>query len=276
MEIPFRLKKSLSQNFLTNTHVPEKMADAARVSEGDTVLEIGPGAGALTRTLLERGAKVIAVEADLRAIASLRDTFGTEMEAGRLTVHHGDIRGVSLETLDLPCTQYKVVANIPYHLSGILFRLLLSSACHPSTLVFLIQKEVAVRIASLPHPRQQQTRDAKESLLSLSVKAYGMPTYIDTVGRNNFKPQPRVDSAIIAISDITKNRFTELDETFFFEILHLGFGQKRKQLLGNLSKRFSREKLREIFSLLHIREDVRAEDLSIDTWISLGIALQKA
>jgi len=264
MDIPFTLKKSLSQNFLTNTHVPEKMADAGDISTKDTVLEIGPGAGALTRVLLARAARVIAVEADLRAVEVLRETFNAEVEQGTLVIHHADMRDVPLENLGLPCGEYKVVANIPYHLSGILFRLLLSSTCQPSTLVFLIQKEVAARIA----------RDPKESLLSLSVKAYGTPTFIGTVGRNNFKPQPRVDSAIIAVNNITKKRFTTLNEAFFFELLHLGFGQKRKQLLGNLRKRFSREVLLTTFASLNIKEDIRAEDIDIETWITLGTALQ--
>jgi 16S rRNA (adenine1518-N6/adenine1519-N6)-dimethyltransferase len=220
----FEHKKSLGQHFLNSDYVPRHLCDAANLNEGDTVLEIGPGTGVLTKEILKRGARVIALEADPRAIESLEETFADEIGNGKLIIHHHDARIIEPEQFGLKNQTYKVVANIPYYISGLLFRSLLQTNCQPQTLVFLVQKEVAARIA----------RDKKESLLSLSVKVFGTPTYICTVKRGHFTPPPAVDSAIIAIHGISKQKLATIPETRFFEILHYGFGQKRKQLLGIL------------------------------------------
>lgn len=255
----FEAKKSLGQNFLTSDVVPKWMCDAAGDLAGKTVLEIGPGTGALTKEILARGAQVIAVEADTRAIEALTKTFTDEIQANTLTIHHLDARLLTPETLGLTDHTYICIANIPYYLSGFLFRTLLESMCQPATLVFLVQKEVAERIA----------RDKKESILSLSVKAFGKPRYVKTVSRGHFKPQPKIDSAIIAISAISRNNFTTITPNDFFSLLHLGFGQKRKQLLGNLSKQYDRPKIQEIFTALSIEEQVRAEDVPLEKWLAL-------
>lgn len=252
-------KKSLGQHFLNNEHVPKLMADAAQVSEGDTVLEIGPGTGVLTRELLARGANVVAIEADRRAIESLEQSFEAEIMAQKLIIFHSDIRNDDLSVFGVSEHGYKVVANIPYYLSGRLFRTFLESNLQPSDLVFLVQKEVAERIV----------RDKKESLLSLSVKAYGEPAYIKTIKRGNFTPPPKIDSAIIAVSHISHKHFETVDERLFFKILHLGFASRRKQLLGNLSGEYDRALLMQIFSTCNLQHNVRGEDLSIEKWLNL-------
>lgn len=259
----FAHKKSLGQHFLNNPHIPRRMADAAAIQKGDTVVEVGPGTGVLTRELLKRGAHVLALEADERAIHALQDTFSDEITAQKLTIFHTDVRTFDLSTLTVEDRAYKVVANIPYYLSGKLFRDFLTAATQPSCLVFLVQKEVARRIA----------RDPKESLLSLSVKAFGTPRYVGTVSRGNFSPPPQVDSAIIAIDAISRKNFTELDEAWFFELLHLGFAAKRKQLVGNLTQAFDRELLLHTFSTIGLEANVRGEDLDINTWLTLARTL---
>lgn len=255
----FETKKSLGQHFLNNQNIPRLMADAGKVEAGDVVVEVGPGTGVLTHELLKRGAHVIALEADLRAIASLNETLSSHVSAGELTILHSDVRTLELGTLGIEEHAYKVVANIPYYLSGRLFRLFLETDVQPKTLVFLVQKEVAERIC----------RDPKESLLSLSVKAYGEPKYVKTVPRGNFTPQPKVDSAIVSVSSISHSRFKEVNETFFFEVLHKGFGSRRKQLLGNLSQAFDRKELTRIFSRCGISLSTRGEDLGIEEWLIL-------
>lgn len=259
----FKTKKSLGQHFLNNPRIPKRMADAADLQKGEVVLEIGPGTGALTRELLSRGALVIAVEADIRAIESLRTSFQREIGGGQLRLIHGDVRTVNLFALGLRPRAFKIIANIPYYLSGILFRTLLESETYPTTIVFLVQREVAVRIA----------RDKKASLLSLSVHVFGEPRYIQTVAPGNFTPPPRVDSAILAIDHITHERFTTIDREHFFNILHLGFGSKRKQLIGNLTKILERETLEHIFETLGIPKNVRGEDLDLEMWVHLVEAI---
>lgn len=257
---PFPAKKSLGQNFLTNPKVAENIAKSADIVPGCTVLEIGPGTGMLTRALLQEGARVVAVEADIRAVALLHDTFAEEIATQKLTVLHQDIRTVSLESLPLP-TKYSVVANIPYYLSGMLFEKMLGSTHQPETLVFLVQKEVAERIA----------RSKKESILSLSIKVYGVPTYVGTVSRGNFQPQPGVDSAILKISHISKKNFPNVDaETNFFRVLKTGYKARRKHLLGNLTELLPRTQLMAIFAYMALPLDVRGEDMPSDTWIALA------
>ncbi len=260
----FKHKKSLGQHFLTTDIVPKWLCEAAAVDADETIVEIGPGTGALTRALLAASGRVIGLEADIRALEILQESFTQELTTGQLTLHHYDVRQLNPATFDFGTDHYKVVANIPYYLSGHLFRVFLETDKQPDRIVFLVQREVAKRATT------SLDRTEKESLLSLSIKAYGTPTYIRTVGRGHFAPPPRVDSAIIAITDISKQNFANLDEQLFFQILHLGFGQKRKQLLGNLSVRWSREILTAVFSKLGLPLHVRAEDLPLNTWLSLG------
>jgi len=244
--------------------VPTWMCDAAELTPDDVVVEIGPGTGVLTKEILARGATVIALEADTRALEALESTFAEEITKGKLILQHTDVRSLDLHTLPLITTQpFKVVANIPYYLSGLLFRMFLESSIQPTDLVYLVQKEVAKRIVT------DLKRGEKESLLSLSVKAYGTPQYVKTVTRGHFTPPPKVDSGVIAIRNITKDNFIDIEESLFFNILHIGFGQKRKQLLGNLSKHYDREVLTHIFSTLDIPVSTRAEDVPLAKWLTL-------
>ncbi len=262
-KIPYiEAKKSLGQHFLNNSRVPELMADAGDVKKGDIVLEIGPGTGVLTRELLKRGAHVIAIEADQRAILVLEGDFKDEIVAQKLVIIRNDVRKVDLKALGLRPSAFKIIANIPYYLSGMLFRIFLESNIQPTDLVFLVQREVAERIA----------RDKKESLLSLSVKVFGDPRYVKTIGKGNFTPSPKIDSAIIAISNISNQKLDDAGVTReqFFGILHEGFKSKRKQLLGNLSQTYPRELLTHIFSTLVLPLDVRGEDLSLEIWLKLS------
>lgn len=261
----FKPKKSLGQNFLNNPHVPRRMCEAGEVKAEDVILEIGPGTGALTKELLALGAKVVAVETDVRAIEILREKFSDEIKSGQLQIFSTDDKKIDFSTLPLKEHEYKVVANIPYYLSGLLFRQLLSGECQPSLLVFLIQKEVAARIA----------RDQKSSLLSLSVAVFGDPTYICTVKRGNFTPAPKIDSAIIRVANISRDKLDGLEAGEFFELLHLGFGQKRKQLRANVGAAFGRPHVEASLTALNLPLTVRAEDIDLETWLKLAKLLLK-
>jgi len=253
-------KKSLGQNFLRGEVVPKWLTEAAQVVSADTVLEIGPGEGALTSVLLKTGAKVIALETDKRLIAILEETFAEEINKKQLRLIEGDARHLEPTKLGLVAGQYKIVANIPYYLSGFLLRTCLENECQPNTLVFLMQKEVVERVA----------RARKESLLSLSVKAFGEPKYIKTVTKGHFIPPPKVNSAILAVTDISMKNFPNQPAVeHFFNILHLGFAQKRKQLFGNLSQAYDKEMLAAMFSTLGLATTIRAEDISLPVWLML-------
>jgi 16S rRNA (adenine1518-N6/adenine1519-N6)-dimethyltransferase len=256
----FTHKKSLGQNFLTSDVVPKWLTEAGEVTSIDTVLEIGPGTGALTSVLLSTGAKVIAIEADVRTIPILEEKFATAISTKQLTLIHGDARTLDVATIGLKHHTFKVVANIPYYLSGFLLRCLLESTTQPTILVFLMQKEVVERIA----------REPKESILSLSVKVFGEVKYIKTVTRGHFNPPPKVDSAILQVKNIDSSRFANKNEQdLFFTLLHLGFGQKRKQLQANLSPIYGKTAVATALSSLNIKSDARAETLILDKWVEL-------
>lgn len=236
-----------------HARIAERIADAAALPPDAVVLEVGPGRGILTRALLARAKKVIAVETDSELVALLKIEFAQEIEDGRLQLIHADIRRFDLTTLP---SGYRVVANIPYYLTGELFRMLLESDAQPNALTLLVQKEVAERIA----------RSKKESIVSLSVKVYGEPAYEFTVKRGAFNPAPKVDSAILSVRNISRKRFaSRAQEKRFFDLVHAGFAHKRK---------FVRSNLREIgvdpTLLSTIPEKARAEDLPLSTWLALA------
>lgn len=262
-------KKSLGQHFLTSNVVPTWMCDAADLQEGDVVLEVGPGTGVLTREILKRGASVVALEADIRAIDALKESFADEIKQKKLVLYHTDVRKLDLRMInEVRDHSFKVVANIPYYLSGHLFRTFLESNIQPKSLVFLVQKEVAKRMT------EDISRGGKESILSLSVKVYGTPLYVKAVSKGHFTPPPKIDSAIVLVQNITRDNFVDIDPALFFKLLHLGFGQKRKQLLGNLSKQYERNTLTNIFSTLSLPVSIRAEDVPLEKWLSLTAALK--
>ena len=254
-------KKSLGQNFLNSPGAIVKMIAGADVQAGDVVIEVGPGKGVLTRALLEAKATVTAIEKDDRLIAVLNETFAQEITSKKFTLVHGDALLIDPATLGVKEHQYKVIANIPYYITGAFFKKYFSEVIQPSTMVVMVQKEVAERVMA---------RDNKESILSISIKVYGVPHYVATVVRGSFFPTPNVDSAILAVTGISKNNFVGISEDRFFEILKTGFAHKRKKLLGNLRELFSQDALITLFKTCSLSEDIRAEDLSLDQWVALA------
>ncbi|MEX0918949.1 MAG: 16S rRNA (adenine(1518)-N(6)/adenine(1519)-N(6))-dimethyltransferase RsmA [Candidatus Paceibacterota bacterium] len=218
-------KKSLGQHFLTSDKILTDIAEAGEINPGETILEIGPGRGALTEKLITAGGKVVAVEKDRDLIPFLTTKFASAVKTGQLNIVEGDILDFKPEK-ELPTGDYKIIANIPYYLTGQFFRRFLQTKRQPSLIVALVQKEVADRIIATA---------GRESLLSISVKVYGRAKRLKTVPAGAFHPPPKVDSAIIKITDINKNYFTDINEETFFAIIKQAFGQKRKQLKNNLS-----------------------------------------
>ncbi len=250
-------KKSLGQNFLMHRQTAERIVEASGVTENDTVLEIGPGTGMLTRALLSKAKKVIALEADFELIPKLEAEFATEIETGRFELISGDARAFEPKTIK---ESYILVANIPYYITGELIRKFLTTKHKPASITFLVQKEVAVRIA----------RTKKESLLSLSVKAFGTPVYRFTVPRGAFYPAPNVDSAVLSITDIHTPFSSDAVEAQFFAVLHAGFAHKRKQLAKNLEEVFSKESVTNALASAKISRTIRAEDVPLLSWITLA------
>lgn len=249
----FGAKKSLGQHFLNEQSILKTVIEAANLTVKDTVLEIGPGTGVLTSALLAAGARVIAVEKDDRLIPILEQKFAAAGKQRQLKLIHADI--LKFKTYKLPVTSYKLIANIPYYLTGQLLRQFLSGDHQPTLAVLMLQKEVAERIVA---------KNERESILSISVKAYGQPHYLETVRAASFRPRPKVDSAIVSIDKISRDNFREVNETKFFEILKRGFAGKRKMLKNNLAVRS------ETLAACRIEERARAENLTLEQWLCLA------
>ncbi len=242
----------LGQHFLTGQWAARKLAEAVGVRPGETILEIGPGKGALTRELLATGSRVVAIEKDEALVKRLQETFAQEIRNGQLTVVSGDIRNFDPSSLGA----YIVAANIPYYITGEIIRKFLETATPPRALALLVQKEVAQRIAT----------DAKESILSLSVKAYGRPKLVAKVPRGNFSPPPSVDSAILLVDNISKKFFDGISEKAFFDCLHAGFASRRKFLANNLGVKFGKTETARALAACDINAKARAEDVPLEKW----------
>jgi 16S rRNA (adenine1518-N6/adenine1519-N6)-dimethyltransferase len=161
------------------------------------------------------------------------------------------------------------VANIPYNITGAILEKFLSAEHQPRSMVLLVQKEVAERIVGYRRHRVS-TVGTKESILSISVKAYGTPSYVETVLAGSFAPAPKVDSAIIKIEGISKDFFANFTEKAFFTLLQAGFQSKRKKLSSNLSKIYPKETVLEAFQKLELDENTRAEDVALQIWKKLA------
>jgi 16S rRNA (adenine1518-N6/adenine1519-N6)-dimethyltransferase len=244
-----RPNKDLGQHFLVDRDSLEAIIDAASPRSDDTVLEIGPGLGVMTRPLTRRSGKVIAVETD----AVLADLLKRDAP-DNLEVVEKDI--LKFDTQALP-SGYKVIANIPYYLTSKIFRLFIESSNPPSVMSVLIQKEVAERITAQP---------GKMSVLALSVQYYGRPEITKIVERHKFWPAPKVDSAVVRV-EITGPAFPS-DPQRLFRLIKAGFGEKRKQLKNALAGglNMSSELALTVIARAGLESTVRAQELSLNDW----------
>ena len=249
--------KRLGQHFLINKNVVADILRAGEVSKGDIVLEIGPGKGILTEALAQKAKKVIAVEKDKKLVEYLKEKMSEYLN---IEIIHGDILKIFNFQFSIfkQIPKYKIIANIPYYITSRFLRLFLSnSKLRPKLMVLMIQREVAERIVA---------RDGKESLLSLSVKAYGNPKIIKTVKRGDFFPPPKVDSAIIKVTIPDTNlRILTNDTNKTESILSLArqaFQQKRKMLRHSLGKNIPEK-----------YQNKRPEELKLEDWKSIYLFL---
>jgi len=229
----------------------------------DSVLEIGPGLGSLTRYLAISAKEVVAVELDKNLLPPLKAILSPYQN---IRLIHGDILKLSPKDLNLE-NDYIVVANIPYYITSAVIRHLLESESKPRRIVLTVQKEVAQRICAGP---------GDMSLLALSVQVYGKPRIAATISANAFFPAPKVDSAVL-VADIYPSPLIEEDllETFF-KLIKAGFSQKRKTLRNSLSSglHISPAEAAELLTDANIDPQRRAETLSIEEWQRLS-ELQK-
>ena len=254
------------QNFLINPEVIKRLLQAAALSDQDIVLEVGPGLGILTESLVKQVKQVVSVELDQKLFGILKAKF-TDIK--NLKLVNDDILNFSPETYNLMPAAYKVVANLPYNISSVFLRKFLTTPNRPSSMTLLLQREVAKRICEKP---------GQLSLLAISVQLYGQPEIIGSVSRENFWPIPEVDSAILKISDIrdqksVDNFFTgKVSENYFWQIVKIGFSSKRKQLQNNLASglHISATEAKKLLNQANFDPKIRAQNLSVDNWLKLA------
>ncbi|MCL4437645.1 16S rRNA (adenine(1518)-N(6)/adenine(1519)-N(6))-dimethyltransferase RsmA [Patescibacteria group bacterium] len=266
-------KKHLGQHFLKNKAKLRKIVDALELKRGDVVVEIGPGRGALTFPLAEKckelDCKIIAIEKDKELASELKEKF---KDNKNVEIIEGDaLKEIKSQISNLK--NVKIVGNIPYYITGYLFRIIGELERKPFLIVLLIQKEVAERVCAKP---------PKMNLLAASVQFWAEPKIIGYVSRKDFSPAPKVDSAIIKLSP--KCSFSHSQECWneqnkqnadnYYQFIKVLFRQPRKTAVNNISKfknlNMTKEKLVEKLAGLGIKENARPQDLSVEQIIALS------
>ena len=256
---PPRAKKSLGQNFLVDGRVRAKIVDAADISPDDTVLEIGPGRGFLTKALAERGCRLIAVELDDALIPRLAETFA---DYGNVEIVHADARTVDVDSLVGTETAYKVVANLPYYAATPIVRRFLERHRKPAMLVVMVQREVG---------REMAARPGKMGILSVATQVYGSPRIVASVPPKAFRPSPNVTSAVVRI-DVYSEPAVKFDSAEkFFTLVRAAFSAPRKQIHNSLKNGLDvdPDAIMPLLRNAGISPTRRAQTLSIDEWKTL-------
>lgn len=255
--------KSKGQNFLINQDVITEIVGAAKLKNTDLVLEIGPGLGILTESLIKNAKKVISIELDKKLFGFLQLKFKS---AKNLELINEDALKFSPQQNGLQ--DYKIVANLPYNITSNFLKKFLTDVARPRSMTLLIQKEVAQRVCA---------KAGGMSLLSVSVQLYGQPKIINLVGSNNFWPKPEVDSAVLQISEIKSSKEVDkflsgISEKEFWRIAKIGFSSRRKQLHNNLSAglKLSSEEVKKLLKKANFDPQVRAQSLTVADWVKLA------
>ena len=253
-------KKSLGQHWLYDESIIKSIIDQAKLTDNDTVLEIGPGLGTMTKQLVAEAGEVLAVEYDEQLASELPQRVVAE----NLQVQQADV--LDFDFTALPAG-YKVVANIPYYLTSHLIRRLLESNNKPAIIVLLIQQEVAERIVAAP---------GQMSLLSISAQHYALVRLGPFVAAEHFEPPPKVDSQVVILTP--KERPHMIDQRQFFKLVKAGFGEKRKKLRNSISGGLGVEKelVASTLEELQLNPNVRAQELSLEQWYKLYEHLEHA
>ena len=263
----FRFQKRYGQNFLIDSHILEKIIEAAEITKEDMVLEIGPGIGTMTQYLAEHAREVVAVEIDKTLIPILEDTLSAY---DNVTVINEDILKVDIEALAREKNgnrPIKVVANLPYYITTPIIMGLFESHTPLASITIMVQKEVADRMQAGPG-----TKDY--GALSLAVQYYAKPEIMMNVSPSCFIPKPNVGSAVIRLTRYEQNPVQVKDEDFLFSLIRAAFGQRRKTLVNSLTNAsflsVSKEAILRALSEMGISETVRGEALTLEEFAKLS------
>ena len=261
----FYFKKKWGQNFLLNQNLLSRIAAAAALKPGDSVVEIGAGAGTLTKILAQSGAKVLAIEID----PSLLPVLNENLDGYDVTIIRGDVLKLDLDKLTAENGlqwPYKIVANLPYYITTPIIMNILENEYHVDLMVMLLQWEVAIRLTA-------QAGNKEYGASTLTVQYYTEPKILFKVPRQFFKPVPEVDSAVLLLERLVQPRVKVKNEKLMFKIIKAAFGQRRKMLLNALTAvnpKLKKEQLPEVLEKAGIEGQRRGETLSLEEFARLA------
>lgn len=263
----FSFQKKFGQNFLIDTHVLDKIIQAADIGKDDLVLEIGPGIGTMTQYLAEAAGKVVAVEIDKNLIPILEETLGSY---DNVRILNEDVLKVDIRKLvreENEGKPIKVVANLPYYITTPIIMGLFEEHIPMVSITVMVQKEVADRMQTGPGSKDY-------GALSLAVQYYALPYLVANVPPNCFMPRPKVGSAVIRLTCHDRPPVEVKDERLMFDIIRASFNQRRKTLANGLNNSekldFSKEMIIEAIERLGKGPGVRGEVLSLEDFASLS------
>lgn len=256
----FKFKKSLGQNFLIDKNFVDKIVDAAEI-ENQNVLEIGPGIGTITYEMAKLAKKVVAIEIDQTLIPILEENLG---EFENTKVINEDILKVDLKKLvkeEFNGESFKVVSNLPYYITTPIIEMLITTGIACNDMTIMVQKEVAERMVA--------SESSKEySSLSVFIKFYTDAKVVINLPKSVFMPQPKIDSTILNLK--LRLYDDKVNQDMLFKLVRAGFNKRRKTILNSLSDVVAKDDLKLAFEKLNLAENLRAENLSLDDYISLA------
>ena len=268
----FVFQKKYGQNFLIDTHVLDKIINAAKITEDDFVLEIGPGIGTMTQYLASKAREVFAVEIDKALIPILEDTLS---EYKNVTILNEDILKVDIRKLAEEHNQgrpIKVVANLPYYITTPIIMGLFEEDVPVESITVMVQKEVADRMQTGPGSKDY-------GALSLAVQYYASPYIVANVPPNCFMPRPKVGSAVIRLSRHEKPPVNVKDSRLMFRIVRASFNQRRKTLVNGLKNaqdlNFTKEEIERAVSACGFPVGIRGEALTLQNFADLANCLSE-
>jgi len=270
----FRIKKGLGQNFLIDGNIIRKIVDAVEPGLADTVVEIGPGLGALTRSLSARAGQVLAVEIDRNLIPVLEETMAG---LDNVYIFESDALKTDFDSLVNKAdrgntSRYKVAANLPYYITTPLIMHLLEKHSAINRIVVMVQEEVARRLTARPDTPEY-------GALTVAVNFYARAEMVFRVPRTVFIPRPEVDSAVVRLEVRATPAVLVKNKKVFFALVRAGFQQRRKTLLNAVSctdKRLSKEMWLDVFQQADIDPGRRGETLSLGEFARLADAYTNA
>ena len=258
----FRFNKQFGQNFITDQNLLRAIVDDAKITKDDVVVEIGPGAGTLTKEIAKKAKEVFSFEIDNNLAPILNETL---QDCPNSTVIFKDFQKVDDEQLIqlLNNREYKVVANLPYYITTPIIMKFIESTYPPKSITVMVQKEVAERLKS-------NAVTSEIGAISLSIALYGDVEMTRVVSRKMFMPEPNVDSAVIRID--MQNKYDNIDKKPVKKLIKAAFNMRRKTFLNNISNAFniSKDTIKEVLKELNIDENIRGEAVSIDNYIAIA------